>query len=529
VRAANAIARRALRDSRTRTIAFAFLFALVAYANVAGYRSAYPTLADRLKLSASFGNNGAVRLFYGEPFDLLTAGGYAAWRVAGVASILAAAYGLLGAVRALRAEEDAGRWELILVGVASRRRAYLAVVAAIVGGIAMLWLATLLGLAAAKLPVGESAYLALAIVTPALVFAGVGAVASQLAGTRRLAIELASGVLALALLLRVVADTSSGLGWLRWATPLGWSEELRPFTGSRPVVLVLPFAASAALLGGAGMITSRRDVGSSLLPASDTAPPRTRLLGSPGALALRAEAISLAAWVLASGFFALIVGIISTSVATAGISSSVRRQLREVAAVSITTPAGYIGLSFLFFTLVVSLFCCSQIAAARHEESDERLETVLALPVARHRWLAERLLLAVAGAVGMSLVAGVLAWAGAAAQRAGVELSQMLEAGANCLPVALLFLSLAALAYALVPRAAVGVAYGLVAASFLWQLFGGVVHAPRWALELSPFEHVGLVPAQAFRATAAIVLLGLAVACAAASMWAFQRRDLASS
>jgi polyether ionophore transport system permease protein len=529
VSAGRAIARRALRDSRTRTISFAFLFALVAYANVAGYRSAYPTLADRLKLSASFGSNGAVRLFYGEPFDLLTPGGYAAWRVAGVASILAGAYGLLGAVRALRAEEETGRWELILVGIAGRRRAYLAVAAAIVGGIATLWLATLLGLVAARLPLVESAYLALAIVTPALVFAGVGAMASQLAGTRRLAIELASGVLALAFLLRVVADTSSGLAWLRWLTPLGWSEELRPFTGSRPLALVLPLAASLALLGGAGLIASRRDVGSSLLPARDSAPPRTRLLGSPGALAARSEAISLAVWVLASGFFALIVGIISTSVAAAGISSSVQRQLREVAAVAITTPTGYIGFSFLLLTLVVSLFCCSQIAAARHEEADERLETVLALPVARHRWLAERLSLAVAGAVAISLVAGALGWAGAAAQSAGVELPEMLEAGANCLPVALLFLSLAALAYALVPRAAVGVAYGLVAASFLWQLFGGVVHAPRWALELSPFEHLGLVPAQPFRATAAIVMLSIAAAGAAAAMWAFERRDLAAS
>jgi hypothetical protein len=42
-------------------------------------------------------------------------------------------------------------------------------------------------------------------------------------------------------------------------------------------------------------------------------------------------------------------------------------------------------------------------------------------------------------------------------------------------------------------------------------------------------EHVGLVPAQPFRATAAIVMLGLAIACAAAAMWAFERRDLVAS
>ncbi len=79
----------------------------------------------------------------------------------------------------------------------------------------------------------------------------------------------------------------------------------------------------------------------------------------------------------------------------------------------------------------------------------------------------------------------------------------MLEAGANCLPVALLFLGVAALAYAVAPRASGGIAYGLVTVAFLWQLVGSLLGAPRWLVELTPFAHVGLVPAQPFRAGAA--------------------------
>ena len=73
----------------------------------------------------------------------------------------------------------------------------------------------------------------------------------------------------------------------------------------------------------------------------------------------------------------------------------------------------------------------------------------------------------------------------------------MLEAGANCLPVALLFLGIAALAYALVPRASAGIAYGLVRVAFLWNLFGSLLGAPKWLVELTPFAHVGLVPGAA--------------------------------
>jgi ABC-2 type transport system permease protein len=181
---------------------------------------------------------------------------------------------------------------------------------------------------------------------------------------------------------------------------------------------------------------------------------------------------------------------------------------------------------FIFFILAVSLFACAQIGAARHEEAEGQLETLLALPVGRTRWLGGRLVLASAGACAISLTAGVLTWIGATSVGIGISLPRMLEAGANCLPVALLFLGIAALAYAIVPRASAGIVYGLVTVAFLWQLTGSVLGAPKWLVEVTPFAHVGLVPAQPFRVAAAVVMLGLAVSSALAATWIFQRRDL---
>ncbi len=526
MRERSAIARRTLADSRVRTIAFAYLFAGAGYANLVGFRSAYPTVAGRVAFARSFGGNDSLRLFYGTPHDLLTVGGYAAWRDAGLLCIFAAVWGLLAAVRALRTEEDAGRMELVLAGTIGRGGFYSSALAAIALGAVLLWLASFLGLLLAGLPAGGSAYLSLAIVSVAPVFVGVGALASQLAPNRRMAIELSSGVLLAALLLRVVADTSASLQWLRWATPLGWVEELRAFTGAQPAVLVLPAVTSAALLVAAGLLAPRRDVGSGLLAAHDSAPPNMRLLSSPAMQTFRSERGSLAAWLFGSAFFALIIGAISTSVTSAVITGSVRQELRKIGAVSITTPAGYIGFCFLFFVLLLSLFACSQLAAARTAESDEQLETLFALPVGRPAWLAGRLLLATAGMAVIGLAAGALAWAGAASQNAGVSLAQLLGAGANCLPTALLFLGLGALVYALLPRASAAINYGLVTLAFVWQLFGGVLDAPRWLLDLTPFEHVGLVPAEPFRATAAGLMVAIALVCALAAVAIFRRRDL---
>ena len=118
VSATRAIVERTLAGSRVRDISYASMFALVAYANVVGYRSAYPTLAAREGFVHAFGSNASVRLFYGEPHELLSIGGYTAWRVGGSLAIVAAIWGMLAAVRALRGEEDSGRQELVLSGVA---------------------------------------------------------------------------------------------------------------------------------------------------------------------------------------------------------------------------------------------------------------------------------------------------------------------------------------------------------------------------------------------------------------------------
>jgi ABC-2 type transport system permease protein len=530
VAGARAIAWRAFADARARTISFGLLFFLAALTQATAYREGYPTLGERLRFARTVGENDAARLLYGTPHDLLSTGGYVSWRVGGTIAVLAALFGLLGAVRAMRAEEDAGRADLVFSGVVGRRRVFLAQLAAIAGGAIVLWLALFLSCLAGKLPAGGSAYLALAIVSVLPVFTGVGALASQLAPSKRMATGLATGVLVVAFVLRAVPALSSvGLGWLRWATPLGWVEELRPFADPKPLVLLLPAGAAALLLLSAGALYVRRDIGRGLLPARQSASPRLSLLGSPEAQALRSERGALAAWLVGVGAFALLMGVLSAAVTPDVISENVQRQLEKLGTSSVVTPSGWLGFSFIFFILAISLFCCMQIASIRDEEAEQRLETLLAGPLGRRRWFGGRLLLAAASAAGVALAAGLLAWAGAAIQGADVSLLDMVGAGANTLPPALLFLALGALAFAVVPRASALVAYGLVGLAFLWELFGALLDVPAWLLALSPFHDVGLVPGEPFEPIAAALMLALASCAVLAALWAFRRRDLVAT
>ncbi len=521
---ARTLALRAIADARVRTLSFGLLFAGLPLVQVIGYRSTYPTLADRLKFAQTFGENKAARLFYGTPYELTTVGGYATWRAAGLLSLFAAFFGILAAVRAFRAEEESGRFELVAAGTITRSAAFIARVAAIAAMVVVLWAAALLGLMAGRLPLAGSAYLALATVVAAIIYSGVGVVACQWLPTSRGASELAGGVLAVDFTVRVMADTAD-LSALHWVTPLGWVEELRPFADPRPAVLLLPAVAIIVLLLVALVLERRRDVGTALLATDDVVRRPARLvLRSPSLLALRSQAISLAVWFLGTGAFAFIVGTISKSVAS-GVSSTIEEQLNKLG-VQVATASGYIGLTFLFFILAVSLFGCSQLAAIREDEAEGRLETLFALPQSRVRWLGGRLLVAATGATLLSLAAGLAAALGATAVGADVSFLRLIGAGLNVLPASLLFLGIGTLLVAVAPRSGVGLSYAIVILAFVWELVGGLLNVPSWLLGISPFHQVGLVPAASFRPIAAVVMLATGVAAAIAAMVRFRDRDL---
>lgn len=520
-----ALAWRTFADSRTRNLTFAVLFAVVTAMQPIAYRRTYPTITERVAFAEAFGTNKSVLMFYSRPHDLLSVGGYSAWRTGGFLCVLAGAWGMLAAVRALRAEEDAGRQELVLAGVISRGAAFAAAMLGVLGGALLLAAAVAVGSVAGGLPVGGSAFMALATVSPALPFAGAGALVAQAAPRARVATAAGMVLLGAAFLVRVAGDTTS-LHWLVWASPVGWSPQMRAFADPRPAVLVLPVICGALPAAVALVLAGRRDTGRGVLALGDRHRLRGALLGSPEGWALRSEAGLLAGWTAGMAVFAGIMGLVASSISAAGLSEELRQRLARFGGLSIVTPRGYLSFVFVIFMLVVCLFACAQMAAARHEEAEGRAETLLALPVGRVRWLAGRIALAALAATLLSLVSGLLAWAGAASQHADVGLAGMLAAGANCLPVAALFLGLAALAVAVLPRAGVALAYTAVAVAFVWELFGELLGAPEWSLRISPFAHVGFVPTQAFRAGAAAVMVAVGVVAACLALVAFRRRDV---
>ena len=501
-------------------------------ATMSTYRSTFPTEASRANLVRSFQGNPAFEAIFGQTRHLDTVAGYTAYKTLFTMIILGAVWGLLRATAFLRGEEDAGRYELLLAGPTTRGRAAGEVVAGLGVGLVALWVPTAVFAVAggrsagAGIGTGAALFFATAAVAGAAMFLAVGVLASQLASTRHDANLLGAAILAGAYLIRMAADSDPRIGGLRWASPIGWIEELRPLTGSHWPAFVPIAALTAGALGAALALAARRDVGAGALGERPPRPPRLGLLGGPGGLSLRLALPSLAAWWGALVATGLVLGLVTQS---AGESLQGSPTLERVIGRLGATHAGaatYLGFVFLTAAALIAVAVAGQIAALRAEEASGHLDHLLVRPLARGRWLAVRLAVAAGLAAGAGVLTGVAAWAGAATQHAAVGFGDLVEAGLNVVPPALFVLGAGALAFGLRPRLAAGVTYGIVAWSFLVETVASVAHAGQWLRDTSPFLHIAPAPAADPDWTAAAVLTGLGLVAAAAGLAAFHRRDI---
>jgi ABC-2 type transport system permease protein len=333
-------------------------------------------------------------------------------------------------------------------------------------------------------------------------------------------------VLAGSYLVRMAADSDARLGWLRWASPLGWIEELRPLTGSRPVALIPIVALVLGLSVAAVAVASRRDLGASALSSRDAPKSRTLLLGGQAGLTIRLARWTIVAWVAALTVTGLVLGLVAQAAGTAlrgaqGLEEAIGRLGATGGG-----AAAYLGFVFLLAAGLVAIAVAGQVAGIRNEEASGHLENLLVRPVARWRWLAVRLGVGIGLVILTSVFAGVAAWVGALSQHAGVSFGDLLRAGLNVVPPAVFILGIGGLAYGLWPRGAIGVAYGLVVWSFLVEIIAAVFDSNHWLRDTSPLLHMAPVPAADPNVAAAVWLVGLGLLAAVAGIAWFGRRDL---
>ena len=524
------LTRLALRRDRIMIASWIYALTAFAYVSVSSTKKLYPTAASRLAFAAGAGTDKVTRALYGPANDLHTLGGLATWKLSVYGALAAAVMSMFIVVRHTRGDEDAGRLELVGAGAVGRSAAMTAgLLTALLANLGLALLVAL-GLGVGGLPWVDSLGFGLGMAAAGCVFAAITALAAQLAGTARTTIGIVASVIGLAYLLRAVGDAASPGSWatsLSWFSPVGWTQELRPFGPMHWWVLAIPVLVAIAVGAAAYAFAGRRDLGTGLLPVRPGPPVAGASLRSPLGLAWRLQRGPLLAWAAGYAVYGLVIGGLATGIGPLVGDNSAAREMF----VKLGGQAGLVNALLAammgFMGVGASVYAVQAALRLRAEESGQRAEPVLAAAVGRIRWAWSHLVFAVLGPVVLLLLVGLTTGLvyGAQTPDMGKTLGRLVGAALVQLPAVWVLAGITVTLFGLAPRLA-AVAWGALVSFLILTELGAFVDLNKWLVDISPFTHVPKLPGGAFAATPMLWLTCVAVALTAFGLAALRRRDL---
>lgn len=514
--------RMALRRDRMIIPLWTLYFVAISASSYGATMSLYGTAAERAAGARTINSAPALVALYGPIYDVTSPAAVAFVKLVVLnAAIVALVAGLL-VIRHSRADEELGRRELVSAGEVDRHAPLGAAVA--VGCVFSVLVGLLSGVAAAASGAGVVGSLLMGAEWAAtgVAFSGLAAIAAQLTSGARAARGLVVGTLAVAYVVRAVADVTD-LGWLTWLSPIGWAQQTRPFAGDRVWPLALHLVLAAAALAVAVAVESRRDLGAGVLP--DRPGPARGSLASSTSLAWRLQRQGLLAWSIGLGLLSVVVGSVVTNLGDLLDTEDARAMIERMGGRGVLEDA-FVSAELGFLAVAATGYALSAAGRAHGEETGGRLEGLLATQVPRRTWLAGHLLVALAGSAWLLTVVGLGLGAAHAvgAGDASVVWPDLTAAWVR-LPAVWVVLGVALLLYAI--RSSWFVAcWAVLAVSVVLSELGELLRLPDAVTDLSPYSHVPQLPATSFDAPATFGLLVVAAALVVAAFVRFDRRDV---
>lgn len=502
-----------LRRDRVLVASWLAALALTAYASARATRELLGPATDQAALAAALDDQPGIRALYGPVLDPTSSGELAMSKLTVLYALVSAILYVVLVRRHTRVEEESGRAELV-AGAAVGRDAPLAAVV-----VECCLVATALGLlvcladVAGGLDPSGAAWFGVTWWGTGLVATGVGAVACQVSASARTCGAVAAGALVAVYAVRAVGDSTGGLGWLSWVSPLGWNTRLRAWSEPRWWVALLYVALAVVLVAAAQVMRDHRDLGGGLVGARPG--PTVSRLGGVLALTVRLHRAPLVLWTLGTGV---------TAGFFAALAPGLDDLLRGTGGEALVDRLGGTFLAALLplAALAVTCFAVSVVGGAQQDESSGRAVLLLAAATSRARWTGATALVACAGATWLLLVAGTCLCLGFTAA-GGAEAAEVVPGALSWAPAVWVMSGVAQLGHA-ARLAWLGWAALLLAAAL--TLVGELLDLPRWVTTVSPYSAVPGYPAEAWSWTPVLVLSALAVAVTALARRRLGRRDV---
>lgn len=437
----------------------------------------------------------------------------------------AALMSMLLVARHTRADEQAGRAELIRSNPVGRHSALTAVLAVAAGANGLLALLLAGVMAANGHDAGAGLLFGVSVAAVGLVFAGVTALTVQLTEDARAATGMAGGLLGAAWVIRAAGDMLRDYGSpLSWLSPLAWSHQTQPYVDGRWWPLLLSAGLVVVTTAAGYRLSARRDLGAGLIAARPGPAVAAPWLRTPLAAVFRLQRSSLLWWTVALALCGFIFGSVSDQIADPEAISANRVDMFGGSLETLVD--GYLSVITLFIAVIAGIMVVGGVQAARREETSGRAEPVLSTATSRTAWFGSYLVVMSLGLVGVLLAAGVATGAGAAMTTGDSSYAwTMTVASLAHIPGVLVLLGIAAVLFGVFPRA-IGAAWAMLGYTLFAGVFGTLTDLPQWARNLVPMEHTGNPPLDDISWAAVAVLLALAAGLAAIALAGFHRRDL---
>ncbi len=523
-----ALARLILRRDRIILPLWVAVLGLLPVAIANTLADLYPTAAERQGYLDIITANPALSALYGRAFGS-TLGALTAWRLGGTVLLVGLA-SLFTVIRHTRVEEAAGRRELLGATVVGRQAPLFAALLVTFGANLALGALVSATLVAYGLPAAGSVAFGVSWILFGWTFAAVAAVAAQVTEGARAARGVSITVLGLCFVLRAAGDAGGkdGPTWLSWLSPFGWSQRVRPFADERWWILALFVAFVVVLTFAALALSSRRDLGSGLLPARPGRTAAASWLRSPLALAWRLQRGTLLSW--SAGFVLLgaILGSVGESAADVVRDNPQLRAIAGRLGGSSNLADAYFAAIMGLLGLVATGYAISAALRLRGEEANGRAEPVLACAVSRVRWAASHLAFAFLGPVVVLGTAGLAAGLayGLASENVRHELPRVLAAALVQLPALWVLVGIAVALFGVLPKFVAFGSWTVLAACVLIEEFGRPLQLSERFLDLSPFAHVPKLPGGDVTAAPLVWLAVVALVLATVGLLGLRRRDV---
>lgn len=520
-----ALFRFALRRDRLRLPVWIAAGTFMVVTQSVSSQAIYDTPADLAAYRASVGSNAATIALAGPPVGLDTVAGAVAFEISATVMLIAALMAMFTVARHTRADEEAGRTELLRSARVGRHAPLVAAV--LLSALACVGLAVAIGVAttASGLPATGSFVLGASVGACGLVFTGITAVAAQATGHTRAVHGRVGGLFAVAFVLRAVGDIEGN--WVVWLSPIGWAQATHPFSDDAVLPLLLCLVAAAGLVVAGFALLDRRDLGSGLIQPRPGRPAARRALLSPLGLAVRLHRGALIAWTAGLALLGVVYGALADSVETLIAENEQALAIFGDPDVDRLVDA-YLGTTFAITALLASAYAVSAVLRARAEEAGDRAEVLLATATSRAAWLGGHVTVALVGSALAMTASGVTTGLVRAAQTGeAAAVGRMVGAAVSYVPAIWVVAGIAVALYGLLPRLATTVAWTAVGLFLLITMFAESFEWPGWVSDLSPISWIPALPLEEWTLAALAGPAAVAALLLAAGLTGFRRRDIA--